>query len=117
MRTSQPWRTDRSRALRHAATAAEKALWGKLRNRQLAGWKFVRQHPIGIYFADLACRDAMLVVEIDGETHSTELEIVRDAERDGVMHAAGYRVLRIANRDVYDSIEGVLDTVLAALEA
>ncbi len=88
-RTSQPWRTNRARVLRASSTSAEALLWSKLRNRQLGNRKFVRQHPIGSYFADFACRDAMLVIEIDGETHSTAHENERDAIRDRFMQHEG----------------------------
>ena len=72
--------TRRARALRRDAPSAERIVWRHLRNRQLGGWKFVRQDPIGPYFADFVCREKMLVVEIDGATHSTE---VSRATRDG----------------------------------
>ena len=114
MPTDQPWKTVRSRALRAQATPAEKRLWLKLRNRQLAGWKFVRQLPIGPYFADFACREAMLVVEVDGETHDTDIEIRSDQRRDAFMTDEGYLVLRVPNCDVHDSLEGVPDMLLAA---
>ena len=115
-RTSQPWRTNRARVLRANATSAEAVLWSKPRNRQLGNRKFVRQHPIGSYFADFACRDVMLVVEIDGETHGTESEIERDALRESFMRREGYRILRVPNRDVYDSLDGVLDSIWHAVE-
>ena len=86
-----------------------------LSDRAQGNRKFVRQHPIGPYFADFACREAMLVVEIDGETHSTTVEVERDAVRDSFMRREGYRIFRVANRDVYDSLEGVLDSIARAL--
>ena len=67
--------TRRSRELRRAETPAEKLLWGKLRARRLCGYKFVRQEPIGPYFADFLCREHALVVEVDGATHSAEDEL------------------------------------------
>ena len=106
MRTSQPGKTDRSRTLRAPATPAENALWAKIRNGQLGGWKFVRQDPIGPYVADFAWRDAMIVVEIDGETHSTATEIRHDFKRDAFVPTEGYRVIRLTHRDVYDSLGG-----------
>jgi very-short-patch-repair endonuclease len=115
-RTSKPWRTNRARTLRSDATSAEALLWSKLRNRQLGNHKFVRQHPIGSFFADFVCRNIMLVVEIDGETHSTIDEIERDEIRDIFMRREGYRIVRVSNRDVYDSLEGVLDSISRAIE-
>jgi very-short-patch-repair endonuclease len=111
MRRSQPWQTNRSRTLRANAPSAEKKLWSKLRNRQIAGLKFVRQLPIGPYFADFACREAMLVIEIDGETHHTDPQLAHDATREAHLHDAGFRVIRFANSHIYDELEGVLRTI------
>ena len=65
MRGAQPWKTNRSRALRSRETSAEARLWGRSRNRQLGGLKFIRQHPIGPYFVDFLCREKQIVVEIE----------------------------------------------------
>jgi very-short-patch-repair endonuclease len=106
----------RARGLRSDQTEAERALWRRLRNRHLGGFKFVRQEPIGPYFADFACREEKLVIEIDGATHSTEDERRRDGTRQQFFRDRGYRIARFGNDEVYRNIEGVLDTILAALE-
>ena len=106
----------RARELRQDQTEAERELWRLLRNRLLCGFKFVRQQPIGPYFADLVCREEKLVVEVDGATHSTDDERRRDGKREQFLRDRGYRVARFHNEDVYRNIEGVLDTILAALE-
>jgi very-short-patch-repair endonuclease len=59
-------------------TNAESKLWQALRNRRLAKWKFRRQHPIDRYIVDFVTLDGKLVVEVDGVTHSTPLEVRRD---------------------------------------
>jgi very-short-patch-repair endonuclease len=87
MRRAQPWRTNRARALRSKSSAAEDILWANLRNRQFDGLKFVRQTPIGPFFADFLCRELKLVVEIDGGTHSTDEEIENDARRSAYLQA------------------------------
>ncbi|HPG88496.1 MAG TPA: DUF559 domain-containing protein [Hyphomicrobium sp.] len=81
MRGSQPWTTNRSRVLRDAKVAAEMLLSRRLRNRQIDGFKFVRQEPIGPYFADFVCREIKLIIEVDGETHSSDLQIAADVDR------------------------------------
>jgi very-short-patch-repair endonuclease len=106
----------RSRQLRSAQTKAEEYLWGALRSRRLCGYKFVRQQPIGPFFVDFACREQSLIVEIDDATHSTNEEIARDAARERFLREQGYRVLRFANDEVYRNINGVCETILAALE-
>ncbi|HYA80604.1 MAG TPA: endonuclease domain-containing protein, partial [Methylocystis sp.] len=81
--------TRRSRELRRAETPAEKLLWAKLRARRLCGYKFVRQEPIGSYFADFLCREHALVVEVDGATHSTDEELAHDRRRTRYLEQQG----------------------------
>ena len=116
-RGEQPWRTTRARALRENQTSAENMLWQRLRNRQLAGFKFVRQLHIDGYYADFACREARVVVEIDGMTHGTPSDVESDAAREQSLGKAGYRVFRVTNTDVYETIEGVQEALLAFLAA
>ena len=106
----------RARGLRRDQTEAEHQLWRRLRNHLLCGFKFVRQESIGPYFADFVCREQKLVIEIDGATHSTDGERRRDGEREQFLRDRGYRVARFHNDDVHRNIEGVLETILAALE-
>ena len=108
--------TRRARGLRRAQTPAEARLWSKLRNRGLAGHKFVRQEPIGPYFADFLCRERALIVEVDGATHSTEEELAQDARRSRFLEEKGYTVLRALNTEVMNELDGVLETIFLALE-
>ena len=88
-----------------------------MRNRQLDGFKIVRQDPIGPYVVDFACREAKLIVEVDGATHSTNEEIQRDALRSAELEGNGYKIIRVQNDDVYNAMDGVLSTIQAALMA
>jgi very-short-patch-repair endonuclease len=105
--------TKRAKELRNQATPAERQLWSILSGRKLDGHKFSRQMPIGPYFADFLCRDAKLVVELDGYSHDTQQD--HDARRDALMQAEGYRVLRFANVDVNANLEGVVQSIAMAL--
>ena len=53
---------------RQFMTEAERALWMHLRGNAL-GHKFLRQHIIGDYIVDFLCRDAQVVIEVDGGYH------------------------------------------------
>ena len=108
--------TRRARTLRADAPSAESLLWSRLRARRLGGFKFVRQEPVGPYFADFCCREEQLVVEVDGATHSTDAELARDAAREAFLTSRGYRVLRFRNAKVYDEMDGVTEMILAVLE-
>jgi very-short-patch-repair endonuclease len=116
MRGPRIQETERARALRSDPPSAEAKLWSRLRARRLGGFKFVRQEPIGPYFADFCCREEKLVVEVDGATHSTDGELAHDKRRDAFLLAHGYRVLRVRNGEVYEETDNVLETILAALE-
>ena len=57
----------------------------------------------------------MLIVEVDGATHSTANELDHDRLRTSALQAFGYRVFRIHNTEIYENLDGVLDTLLAVL--
>ena len=113
MRGGNAGRTTRARELRRVENEAEEALWHELRGRRLNGHKFVRQLPIGPYFADFACREANLVVEVDGSQHA---EQKRDSFRDETMNRNGWSVLRFWHADVLRSRRKVLETIVAVLD-
>ncbi len=112
-RKREPKINQRARTLRHGDNIAEALLWNELKGRKLGGYKFVRQMPIGPYFADFVCREARLVVEVDGSQHAGS---AYDEERNEFMRHQGYRVLRVWNHDVLKEGESVCRTILAALE-
>ena len=106
-------KTRRARSLRKTDNDAEDKLWTELRNRRLNGYKFVRQLPIGSYFADFACREAKLVVEVDGSQHA---DSKYDVTRNSFMTAQGWSVIRFWNVDMFKDLDAVLDTILAVLD-
>jgi very-short-patch-repair endonuclease len=105
--------TIQARALRKGACAAERAMWAVLKGRQLAGYKFTRQMPIGPYFADFVCRARELVLEIDGQ-HQDRASY--DRERDEYMINAGYAVFRVPSVTVLSNRDGVCESLLAVLD-
>ncbi|WP_159730983.1 endonuclease domain-containing protein [Methylosinus sp. Ce-a6] len=106
--------TKRARSLRRELTDAERKLWYALRAHRLAGLSFRRQAPCGPYIADFLCAEARLVIEVDGATHSTEEEIAYDRRREEWFAANGYRVLRLANDEVYRNLDGICETILSS---
>ena len=99
----------RARELRQRMTPAEKALWQHLRNRQLHGLKFRRQHPVDRFIVDFYCAAKHLVVEVDGDIHEEQSE--QDAARDAFLQERGYRVLRFRNEEVLNDIKAVLERI------
>lgn len=105
----------RARRLRNQSTEAERLLWRHLRRRQLGGFRFRRQVPVGGYVADFACMDAKLVIELDGGQHQEQ--VARDARRDARINVKGYRVVRFWNNQVFEETSAVLEVILHELLA
>jgi very-short-patch-repair endonuclease len=106
----------RARELRQSSPDAEQALWRALRSRQLAGCKFRRQHPVGRYFADFACVEARLIVELDGGQHFEPEAIEADRKRSAVLERHGFHVTRFTDREALIEREGVLMQILQWLQ-
>ena len=104
----------RARSLRETPTDAESLLWYHLRDRRLANYKFRRQRPMGPYFADFACLEAKLIVELDGGQHVEA--VVYDESRTRFMQDQGYRVLRFWNNEVLTQTDAVRERILQALQ-
>ena len=100
--------TQRARELRQLQTPAEELLWELLRDRQVAGAKFRRQHQFGDYICDFFCADAKLVVECDGDVHGTPERTAIDQKRDAYLKSQGLTVLRFPNERVLNDAESVL---------
>jgi very-short-patch-repair endonuclease len=88
-------------------TDAEKNLWRHLRNLPVENSHFRRQATIGPYFADFACHDRRVVIEVDGGQHGEARHMLHDEKRTKFLEAKGYRVLRFWNNDVLSNIDGV----------
>jgi len=104
----------RAKELRRKMTAAEKILWERLRNRQLGGYKFRRQHPLGPFITDFYCAEKRLVVEFDGDIHDLQRE--QDEQRTRQFEEFGYRVIRFRNEEVETNIALVLRKIFEACE-
>ncbi len=101
----------RARELRRASPEAEQAIWQRLRNRQLNGAKFRRQHPVGPFFADFACVEAGLIVELDGGQHFEPNAVVADERRTEALGRLGFTVLRFNNREALAETGALMQTI------
>lgn len=94
---------------------AEARLWAKLRDKQLGGFKFRRQHAIEHYVLDFFCAECSLVIELDGDSHAERGDY--DARRTARLNKLKLCVVRFSNADVFDHFDSVLEEILRAAES
>lgn len=114
MRDYTPSRLERARSLRRTDADAEMRLWHALRSRQLTGWKFRRQHPVGPFFVDFVCLAGRLVVEVDGAHHAEQR--AKDDARTRFIESKEFRVIRFDDGQVLNALDAVLEVIRLALE-
>jgi very-short-patch-repair endonuclease len=101
-RTSQ---TDKRRRLRHDATYAEKVMWSMLRNKKIADARFCRQFSVGPLVLDFYCPLLRLAIEVDGSSHDTAIQQLRDRERQSAIEQLGISFLRFSDPEVIHNAE------------
>lgn len=107
---------DTRQYLRTHSTSAEAELWKHIKNKQLAGRKFRRQHSINNYIVDFYCSEEKLIIELDGDTHGDYIQIQRDEIRDHILEESGFKILRFENRFVFQDIEWVKKEIISSFK-
>ena len=97
------------RDLRKKSTYPEKILWDKLKNRQMIGYKFRRQHSIGSYILDFYCIELKLCIELDGENHFNFHGKIQDQIRADYLSDFGIKIVRFENFKVIGSLNEVIN--------
>ena len=103
--------------LRKNMTDAEQKLWSHIRKKQLNGYKFRRQQPIGPFVVDFVCLPKKLILEIDGGQHNSEECIKTDNQRTIYLASKGFTILRFWNNEIFDNIQGVLEQIINTLNS
>lgn len=99
--------------LRNNATHSEELLWYELRNSQLKGRKFRRQHSVGNYILDFYCPEERLAIELDGEHHQEDnAQKIHDRKRTEFLNSMKITVIRFKNTDVIFSRDIVVKQIL-----
>ena len=101
----------RRKKLRNDSTLAEIFLWKHLKQKQLNGRKFRRQHSIGNYIVDFYCPEERLVVELDGEPHFDKETKKYDKARTLYLNGLNIRVIRFENVGILHDLENVLNKI------
>jgi len=89
-----------ARVLRHRPTPAERHAWTLLRHRGILGLKFRRQHALHGFIVDFYCASHGVVIELEGAVHDGTAQQIYDRARAEFLAAAGYRIIRVRNKDV-----------------
>ena len=105
-----------ARTLRRNQTNAELLLWYRLKARQLAGFKFKRQHPINGYIVDFYCLSKKLAIELDGSQHKDSIRSNYDMRRTLLLRRLGVRIIRFWDNEVSGNMDGVLQEILKHLQ-
>jgi len=84
-------------------------LWSELKKKQLLEYDFDRQRPIDNFIVDFYCKDLMLAIEIDGESHYGKES--KDKKRDKKLNSLGVTVLRFDDLDVRYKMDEVLEKI------
>lgn len=108
---------DYAKEMRSRPTEAEDLLWSVLRNKQLDGAKFRRQHIIGHYITDFICLKSNLIIEVDGLIHQLPENKESDQVRTEWLENEGYRVIRFTNTEVLTNLDNVIERICEALQA
>ncbi|MBO5613288.1 MAG: DUF559 domain-containing protein [Prevotella sp.] len=95
-------------------TEAERILWDYLKSQQL-GYKFRRQHIINDFIVDFVNLKAKVVIEVDGQYHLKEDQIVKDKDRTEELQKAGFAVMRFTNDEVIGKTTTVLNQIKESL--
>jgi very-short-patch-repair endonuclease len=105
----------RAHHLRSQMTDSERALWERLRRKQVQAVQFYRQKPIGNYIVDFYAPKAKIVVEVDGSQHMESKQAARDSRKNAFLASQGLRVLRFDDLQVLKEIEGVMEVIVRAI--
>lgn len=100
-----------ARSLRNKSTPGEIALWKKVRAKQIQGYDFHRQKPIGEYIVDFFCPELMLAIEIDGISHDNKKALVNDAHRQRDIEKLGITVLRFTEEETLKNTGTVVEQI------
>jgi len=110
-----PKAQQRAQVLRKRTTDSERLLWSHLRRRQLRGYRFRRQVPIGNYIADFVCIEARLIIELDGSQHQEQR--VYDEQRTRYLEQRGFKIFRVWDNQAFTETQSVLETIANMLES
>ena len=98
-----------AKQLRENMTLSEVLLWDELKQKKMLGMDFDRQRPMLNYIVDFYCKDLMLAIEVDGDSHDFKFE--QDKLRQSELEKEGVTFLRFDDIAVKHNMNNVLRTI------
>ncbi len=98
----------KARDLRNSMTSSERLLWDRIRMRKIDGYKFRRQQPVLNYIADFYCHELKLIIEVDGECHTSPGKAEYDRKRERILNLNGYKIFHLSNKDIETNLNASL---------
>jgi very-short-patch-repair endonuclease len=96
-------------------TKAEVILLSRLRSKQVNGYKFRRQQPLLNYIVDFYCDELKLIIEVDGEIHSSQNINNHDLKRDNILKKNGYNIIHLTNLEVETEIDSTVNKIVSII--
>ena len=87
-------------------TPGERRLWAAIRRKQVMGYRFQRQRPIGPFIVDFYCKELRLALEVDGSSHDGKWEY--DQIRQKKIELKGVKFLRFTEGEARRDTQGVV---------
>ena len=111
--TPTEWRNtiESAKTNRKEPTIEEDIIWQEIRNRNIGGYKFRRQHPIAGYIPDFVCLEKKLIIEIDGGYHNEPDQKIFDKAREQWLNEYGFTMMKFTNEDVKNNLKVVLEKI------
>jgi very-short-patch-repair endonuclease len=103
--------------LRNNPTEAERKLWSALRNKQILGYKFVRQYGVNNFVLDFYCPILRLAVELDGSRHMEEGQKCYDEKRAKFLNSKNIQIARFYDNEVLNNLEGVIEKIIFTIKS
>lgn len=79
-----------------------------LKGKQMHGFDFHRQKPIGDYIVDFFCNKLALVIECDGYSHEILEVYQKDVKKTKFLESLGLKVLRFSDKQIMNDIDNVI---------
>jgi len=104
-----------SRDNRKNATKTENMVWYEILNNKKTGFKFLRQKPLDRFILDFYCKELLLVIEVDGNSHDKKKNY--DEARDKFLRNLNIETLRISTEDIMTNLNKVSYEINKFIEA